>query len=59
MNIILFIGGMVVSKNICELVGMKKVLLELGGNVVMIVYNDVDLNCVVVMCVKIGFSNFG
>lgn len=48
-----------VSRNICELVGMKKVFLELGGNVLMIVYEDVDIKKVVEMCGRIGFSNFG
>ncbi len=49
-NIISFTGGTVASKNICELAGMKKVLLELGGNAATIVHNDADLNRAAAMC---------
>jgi acyl-CoA reductase-like NAD-dependent aldehyde dehydrogenase len=58
-NIISFTGGTVASKNICELAGMKKVLLELGGNAATIVHNDADLNRAATMCAKTGFSNSG
>ncbi len=58
-NIISFTGGTVASKNICELAGMKKILLELGGNAATIVHNDADLNRAATMCAKTGFSNSG
>jgi acyl-CoA reductase-like NAD-dependent aldehyde dehydrogenase len=58
-NIISFTGGVVASKNICELAGMKKVLLELGGNASTIVHEDADLNRAANMCARTGFSNSG
>jgi acyl-CoA reductase-like NAD-dependent aldehyde dehydrogenase len=58
-NIISFTGGVVASKNICELAGMKKVLLELGGNASTIVHEDADLNRAAIMCARTGFSNSG
>jgi acyl-CoA reductase-like NAD-dependent aldehyde dehydrogenase len=58
-NIISFTGGTVASKNICEIAGMKKVLLELGGNASTIVHDDADLERAAEICAKTGFSNSG
>lgn len=58
-NVISFTGGTVASTNICELAGMKKVLLELGGNAATIIHDDADLNRAAAMCAKTGFSNSG
>jgi acyl-CoA reductase-like NAD-dependent aldehyde dehydrogenase len=58
-NVISFTGGTVASRNICELAGMKKVLLELGGNAATIVHEDADLNRAATMCARTGFSNSG
>ncbi|OLN23052.1 aldehyde dehydrogenase [Domibacillus antri] len=58
-NVISFTGGTVASRNICELAGMKKVLLELGGNAATIVHEDADLQRAASMCARTGFSNSG
>lgn len=58
-KIISFTGGIVASKNICELAGMKKVLLELGGNAATIVHEDADLERAASMCARTGYSNSG
>lgn len=58
-NVISFTGGIVASKNICELAGMKKVLLELGGNAATIIHEDADLERAANMCARTGFSNSG
>lgn len=58
-NIISFTGGVVASRNICELAGMKKVLLELGGNASTIIHEDADLKRAAKMCARTGFSNSG
>ncbi|MBU8878700.1 aldehyde dehydrogenase family protein [Bacillus sp. FJAT-29790] len=58
-NVISFTGGTVASRNICELAGMKKVLLELGGNAATIVHEDADLNRAASLCARTGFSNSG
>jgi acyl-CoA reductase-like NAD-dependent aldehyde dehydrogenase len=58
-NVISFTGGLVASTNICELAGMKKVLLELGGNASTIVHNDADIKRAAAMCARTGFSNSG
>ncbi|MGM7723768.1 aldehyde dehydrogenase family protein [Metabacillus sp. Hm71] len=58
-NIISFTGGVVASRNICELAGMKKVLLELGGNASTIVHEDADLDRAAAMCARTGYSNSG
>jgi len=58
-NIISFTGGTVASRNICELAGMKKVLLELGGNASTIVHEDADIKKAAEMCGRTGFSNSG
>ncbi len=58
-NIISFTGGVSAGRNICELAGMKKVLLELGGNASTIIHEDADLDRAAAMCAKTGFSNSG
>ncbi|MFC0558815.1 aldehyde dehydrogenase family protein [Halalkalibacter alkalisediminis] len=58
-NIISFTGGTIASKNICKIAGMKKVLLELGGNASTIVHEDADLERAADICAKTGFSNSG
>jgi acyl-CoA reductase-like NAD-dependent aldehyde dehydrogenase len=58
-NVISFTGGLVASTNICELAGMKKVLLELGGNASTIIHDDADIKRAAVMCARTGFSNSG
>ncbi|AKO93266.1 aldehyde dehydrogenase family protein [Priestia filamentosa] len=58
-NVISFTGGTVASRNICKLAGMKKVLLELGGNAATIIHDDSDITRAAKMCAKTGFSNSG
>jgi acyl-CoA reductase-like NAD-dependent aldehyde dehydrogenase len=58
-NVISFTGGVVACRNICELAGMKKVLLELGGNASTIVHEDADLQLAASLCAKTGYSNSG
>lgn len=58
-SVISFTGGVVASKNICSLAGIKKVVLELGGNAATIVHEDADLNRAVQMCSRTAFSNSG
>jgi acyl-CoA reductase-like NAD-dependent aldehyde dehydrogenase len=58
-NVISFTGGLIASKNICQLAGIKKVLLELGGNAATVVHHDADLKRAAAMCAKNGFSNSG
>jgi acyl-CoA reductase-like NAD-dependent aldehyde dehydrogenase len=58
-NVISFTGGTVASKNICEVAGIKKVLLELGGNAATIVHEDAELKRAASMCARTGFSNSG
>ncbi|WP_184320612.1 aldehyde dehydrogenase family protein [Geobacillus subterraneus] len=58
-NVISFTGGVVASRHICALAGMKKVLLELGGNAATIVHEDADLKRAAALCAKTGYSNSG
>lgn len=58
-NVISFTGGTVASRNICSIAGMKKVLLELGGNAATIVHEDADLEKAARLCARTGFSNSG
>lgn len=58
-NVISFTGGVVASKNICSLAGIKKVILELGGNAATIVHEDADLDRATQMCARTAFSNSG
>lgn len=58
-RVISFTGGNVAAKNICQLAGMKKVLLELGGNASTIIHDDADLRKAANACARTGFSNTG
>lgn len=58
-NVISFTGGTVAARNITDLAGMKKVLLELGGNAATIVHEDADLARAASMCARTGYSNSG
>ncbi len=58
-NVISFTGGIVASKNISKLAGIKKVLFELGGNAATIVHDDADIAKAAKMCAASGFSNSG
>jgi acyl-CoA reductase-like NAD-dependent aldehyde dehydrogenase len=58
-NVVSFTGGVIAGRNICETAGMKKVLLELGGNAATIVHEDADLEYAAHLCAKTGFSNSG
>ena len=58
-NVISFTGGVAASRNICDLAGMKKVLLELGGNAATIVHEDADLKRAAALCALTGYSNSG
>ncbi|MDQ0157189.1 aldehyde dehydrogenase family protein [Robertmurraya andreesenii] len=58
-NVISFTGGLVASKNICKLAGIKKVLLELGGNAATVVHHDANLVKAAKMCARTAFSNSG
>lgn len=58
-NLVSFTGGVTAGRNICETAGMKKVLLELGGNAATIVHEDADLQDAAVQCARTGFSNSG
>ena len=58
-NVISFTGGTIAARNITKLAGMKKVLLELGGNAATIVHEDANLARAALMCARTGFSNSG
>ncbi|WP_164215920.1 aldehyde dehydrogenase family protein [Virgibacillus sp. YIM 98842] len=58
-NVISFTGGIVASKNISQIAGIKKQLYELGGNAATIVHEDADLNRAAVQCARTGYSNSG
>lgn len=58
-NVVSFTGGVMAGRNICETAGMKKVLLELGGNAATIVHEDADLQYAARLCAATGFSNSG
>ncbi|WP_244444960.1 aldehyde dehydrogenase family protein [Oceanobacillus jeddahense] len=58
-NVISFTGGIVASKNIASLAGIKKQLYELGGNAATIVHEDADLVRAATQCAKTGYSNSG
>jgi acyl-CoA reductase-like NAD-dependent aldehyde dehydrogenase len=58
-NVISFTGGLVASRNICSMAGMKKVTMELGGNAATIVHDDADLAYAAQLCARTGFSNSG
>lgn len=58
-NVISFTGGVSAALNISALSGMKKVLLELGGNAATIVHQDADIQRAADLCVRTGYSNSG
>ncbi|MEI3611327.1 aldehyde dehydrogenase family protein [Pseudogracilibacillus sp. SO30301A] len=58
-NIISFTGGIIASKNISQLAGIKKQLYELGGNAATIVHEDADLTRAATQCARTGYSNSG
>lgn len=58
-NIISFTGGIIASKNISEIAGIKKQLFELGGNAATIVHEDANLNRAATQCARTGYSNSG
>lgn len=58
-NIVSFTGGIKAGNSICNAAGMKKVLLELGGNAATIVHEDADLERAARICARTGFSNSG
>jgi acyl-CoA reductase-like NAD-dependent aldehyde dehydrogenase len=58
-NVISFTGSARAGHMICREAGMKKVLLELGGNAATIVHADANLIRAAQLCVKTGFSNSG
>jgi acyl-CoA reductase-like NAD-dependent aldehyde dehydrogenase len=58
-NIVSFTGSVIAGRNICQTAGMKKVLLELGGNASTIVHSDADLKRAAHLCARTGFSNSG
>ncbi|MGE6631961.1 aldehyde dehydrogenase family protein [Bacillus sp. NPDC077027] len=58
-NLISFTGGAAGGESISKTAGLKKVLLELGGNGATIVHHDADVEKAVTLCAKTGFSNSG
>ncbi|MCY7540261.1 aldehyde dehydrogenase family protein [Bacillus pumilus] len=58
-NLISFTGGAVGGEQITTSAGLKKVLLELGGNGATIVHHDADIEQAASLCAKTGFSNSG
>ncbi|MED4594263.1 aldehyde dehydrogenase family protein [Bacillus safensis] len=58
-NLISFTGGAAGGEHITTSAGLKKVLLELGGNGGTIVHHDADIEQAASMCAKTGFSNSG
>ncbi|MEH7732797.1 aldehyde dehydrogenase family protein [Bacillus pumilus] len=58
-NLISFTGGAAGGEQITTSAGLKKVLLELGGNGATIVHHDADIEQAASICAKTGFSNSG
>ena len=58
-NLVSFTGGAVGGEHISNSAGLKKVLLELGGNGATIVHHDADIEKAASLCAKTGFSNSG
>ncbi|BAC15195.1 aldehyde dehydrogenase [Oceanobacillus iheyensis HTE831] len=58
-NVISFTGGLVASRNISQIAGIKKTLFELGGNAATIVHQDADIETAARLCAKTGYSNSG
>ncbi|SNZ05389.1 Acyl-CoA reductase [Terribacillus aidingensis] len=58
-NLVSFTGGVPGGRQISKTAGMKKVLLELGGNAGTIVHKDANIERAAAICAKTGFSNAG
>ncbi|MFS0559752.1 aldehyde dehydrogenase family protein [Terribacillus sp. 179-K 1B1 HS] len=58
-NLVSFTGGVPGGRQISQTAGMKKALLELGGNAGTIVHQDADVERAAAICAKTGFSNAG
>ncbi|AIF68110.1 aldehyde dehydrogenase [Terribacillus saccharophilus] len=58
-NLVSFTGGVPGGQQISKTAGMKKVLLELGGNAGTIVHEDANVERAAVICAKTAFSNSG
>ncbi|WP_342497683.1 aldehyde dehydrogenase family protein [Bacillus sp. FSL R7-0672] len=58
-NLISFTGGAAGGEHITTSAGLKKILLELGGNGATIVHHDADIEQAASLCAKTGFSNSG
>ncbi len=58
-NLVSFTGGVPAGQQISKLAGMKKVLLELGGNAGTIVHEDADIERAATLATKTAFSNSG
>ncbi|MBD3860056.1 aldehyde dehydrogenase family protein [Bacillus sp. 28A-2] len=58
-NLVSFTGGAAGGEHISNSAGLKKVLLELGGNGATIVHHDADIEKAASLCAKTGFSNSG
>ncbi|MFS0785596.1 aldehyde dehydrogenase family protein [Shouchella sp. 1P09AA] len=58
-NLVSFTGGVPAGQQISKISGMKKVLLELGGNAGTIVHEDADVDRAATLATKTAFSNSG
>ncbi|RSL32159.1 aldehyde dehydrogenase family protein [Salibacterium salarium] len=58
-NLVSFTGGIKGGSDISKRAGMKKVLLELGGNAGTIVHQDADIERASTLSAQTGFSNSG
>lgn len=58
-NLVSFTGGVPGGRQISKTAGMKKVLLELGGNAGTIVHEDADIERAAILCARTAFSNSG
>lgn len=58
-ELVLFMGGIVVGKCIVYFVGYKKICLELGGNSFLLILEDVDFDLVVKFVCEGVFWNSG
>lgn len=59
---IFFIGGVVIGKKVMVSVVfllLKEVIMELGGKLLLVICDDVDLDCVVDIVVMVNFFSFG
>lgn len=58
-NLVSFTGSVPAGQQISKLAGMKKVLVELGGNAGTIVHEDADIERAATLATKTAFSNSG